>query len=75
MYNHFLLPRLGIHFVFMFRVCLFHTVLSVSCSPVVTFWERALGFLVCYVFVTFPYGIMGHVLYLILSIPDLCLFL
>ena len=26
------------------------------------------------VFVTFPYGVLGRVLYLIVSIPDLCLF-
>ena len=37
-----------------------------------------LGFLVCCVFlllffVTFPYGVPGQVLYLIVLIPDLCL--
>ena len=25
------------------------------------------------IFVNFPYGVQGHVLYLIVSIPDLCL--
>ena len=43
---------------------------------VVTCWERAdLLALVCGVFcefVTFPFGILGQVWYLIVSIPDLC---
>ena len=51
----------------MFRVC--HAILSVSCSPVVTCWERAnLLALLCLVFfcvfVTFPCGILGQVWYL-----------
>ena len=42
------------------------------------FWSYspALGILVCYVsmcFVTFLYGFLGLVLYLIVLIPDLCL--
>ena len=54
------------------------SVMSASCSLVVTFWERAglLAFL-CVTFscafITFPYGVLGQVWYLIVSIPDLCL--
>ena len=48
---------------------------------VVTCWKRAgLLTLLCVVFscvflyfVTFPYGVSGQVLYLVVSIPDLCL--
>ena len=55
-----------------------HTVLSVPCSLVDTCWERAdlltLLYVVFYcVFVTFPYGDLGMVWYLIVSLPDLCL--
>ena len=66
-------------FLFVVCVCLCHTVLSVSCSLVVTCWERAffsLGSLVCDAFlflVTFPYGVLCQVWYLIVSISDLCL--
>ena len=38
--------------------------------------DKALGSLVCHTFlcfVTFPCGVLGQVLYLIVSIPDLCL--
>ena len=64
----------------MFHICLYHTVLSVSCRLVVTCWERAdLLVLLCvvnyFVFVTFPYGVSGQVSHLIVSIPDLCLLL
>ena len=49
---------------------------SVYMCFVVTCWERAdLLTLVCGVyceFVTFPFGILGQVWYLIVSIPDLC---
>ena len=49
---------------------------SVYMCFVVTCWERAdLLALVCgvyYEFVTFPFGILGQVWYLIVSIPDLC---
>ena len=60
---------------FLFCVCLCHTVLSVSCSLVVT---RPLGSHVCDVFLCichFPIrnGVLGQVWYLIVSIPDLCL--
>ena len=64
----------------LFVICVScHTVLYVPCSHMVTCWERAdlLAFLyvmfLC--FVTFPYGVLRKVWYLILSIPDLCLLL
>ena len=52
--------------------------MSVYCSLVVTFLERGdLLALLCVIFscalVTFPYGVLGQVLYLIVSIPDLCI--
>ena len=54
-----------------------HAVLSAPCSLVVTCWERAdLLALLCVMFscfLTFPYGVLGHVWYLTLSIPDHCL--
>ena len=60
---------------FLFCVCLCNIVLSVSCSLVVTCWDflDLLYVMFSCVFVTFPYGILGQVLYLIISIPDLCL--
>ena len=60
-------------------LCLFAMSLcaSVYMCFVVTCWERAdLLALVCGVyceFVTFPFGILGQVWYLIVSIPDLCI--
>ena len=50
------------------------------CSLVITCLEKAdLLALLCLrflcVFVTFPYGVLGKVWYLIVSIPDLCLLL
>ena len=59
-------------FTCIFPVCLY-VVLS-SCSPLVIYLP--LGSLVCCVFfcfVTFPYGVLGQMLYLIVSIADLCL--
>ena len=58
----------------MFRVG--PVVLPVHCSPVVTCWERAdllalLYVMFACVFDTFPYGVLGQVWHLILSIPDL----
>ena len=52
--------------------------MSVSCSLVITWRERAdLLTLLCVmfscVFLTFSYGVRGQVWYLIESIPDLCL--
>ena len=68
-------------FIFLlFHVCLNYAVLSVPCSFVIICWERAgLLALLCVmfscVFVTFPCGVSGVGWYLIVSIPDLCLFL
>ena len=64
----------------MFHVCLCNAVLSVPCSLVITCWDRAdLLALLCVmfscVFVTFPYGVLGQLWYLIVFIPDLCLLL
>ena len=60
----------------MLHVC--YAVLSVTCSLLLTYWERltswfscVLCFLVC--LVTFPYSVPGHVWYLIVLIPDLSL--
>ena len=55
---------------FMFRVC--HAFLSVHCSLVVTCFLLAHVYVMfsC-VFVTFPFGVLGQVCYLIVSIPDL----
>ena len=63
---------------FSFCVCLCYIILSVSCSRVVTCWERGDSFALLFVifsgaFVTFQYSILGQVWYLIVSIPDLCL--
>ena len=60
----------------MFRVC--HAFLSVHCSIAVTCWDRVnllalLYVMFSYVFVTFPYGFLGQVWYLIVSTFDLCL--
>ena len=60
--------------LFMSRV--FHAFASVHCCLVATCCERAdLLALVCVfncVFVTFPFGIMGLLWYLIVSIPVFC---
>ena len=55
-------------------------VLSVPCRLVVTCWERAYLLALLYVmfscvFVTFPYGVLVQIWYLIVSIPVLCLLL
>ena len=68
----------GSFLLFMIHVCLWYAVLSISCSLVITCWERAdflalLCIVFSCVFVTFPYGVLGQVWYLIVSIPDLCL--
>ena len=58
-------------------LCLsFPSVMSVSCSLVVTCSERADLLALLYVmfhcaFVTFQYGVLGQMWYLIVSIPDL----
>ena len=62
--------------LFVLHVC--PAVLSVPCSLVVTCWERAYLLALLYVmfscdFVTFTYGVLVQMWYLIVSIPDLCL--
>ena len=57
-----------------FVSCVSHTFASVHCCLVITSWERAdllalVGDVYC-IFVTFPYGILGQVWYLIVSFPD-----
>ena len=72
---------LWIIFAICVSVCFFYqTVLPVPCSLVDACWERAdLLALLCVVlslvFVTFPYGVLGQVWYLIMivSVPDICL--
>ena len=66
----------GSFLLIVFHVC--QAVLSVPCSLVVTWWERAdllalLYVMISCVFVTFPYEVLGQVWYLIVSIPDHCL--
>ena len=61
-------------FVFANTRCLFVAALW----PVVTCWGEAdlmafLYVILSCVFVTFPFGVLGQVWYLIVSIPDLCL--
>ena len=60
----------------LFMSCVCHAFASVHCYLVVTGRERSdLLALVCDVycdFVTFPFGILGQVWYLIVSIPDPC---
>ena len=62
--------------LFMFRVC--HAFLPGHCSLLVICWERANLLALLYVvffcvFVTFLCGVLGQMMYLIVSIPDLCL--
>ena len=64
--------------IFFSYVCLCHIVLSVSCSLLVTCWERADLLALLYVmfscvFVTLPFNVLGQVWYLIVLIPVLCL--
>ena len=56
----------GSFLLFIFHVYLWNAVLSVPCSLVITFWERAdlldhLRVVFFSVFVTFPYGVLGQV--------------
>ena len=67
---------LWIFLLFVFRVCLCYTFLSVSCGPVVTCLEiYDLLALLCVmftcVFITFPNGVLGQVWCFIVSIPDI----
>ena len=56
--------------------CVCHALASVHCCLVVILRERAytlaLAFVVYCDFVTFPFGILGQVRYLIVPIPDPC---
>ena len=60
----------------LFMSCICHAFMSVHCCLVVTRRERAdLLALVCDVycdFVSFPFGILGQVWFLVVSIPDPC---
>ena len=64
--------------LFVFCLYLCHIVLSVFCSHVVTYWERTdligahLYMMLSCVFVTFPYGVLGQLRYLIVLMPNLC---
>ena len=56
--------------------CVSHAFVSVKCCLVVTCWEGAdllalVGDVYC-IFVTFPYGILCHLWYLIVPFHDLC---
>ena len=86
-FEHFLLTfKGGVSFVDLFCylcfvsfICVFHAVLSVHCSLVVTCWERAGLLALLYVMfscvVTFPCVILDQIWYLTVSIPDFCLLL
>ena len=56
--------------------CVCHNFASVHCCLVVNCWERVTSCLsfvmVNCVLVIFPFGILGQVWYLIVSIPDFC---
>ena len=58
-----------------FMLLVYHAVMAVHCSLVVTCWDRAgllaLLYDVFYCFVTFPCDVLGEVRYLVVSIPDL----
>ena len=60
----------------LFMSCVCHAFVSVHCCLVLTCWEgltSRLSFVMFHcVFVTFPYGILGQVWYLIVSIPESC---
>ena len=62
-----------------FLHCVCHAFAFAHCCIVVTCWKRVdILALVCvlnFVIVTFPFGYLGKVWYLIESIPDLCPFL
>ena len=59
----------------LFLYCVCHAFASAHCCLVVTCWERAdllaLVLMLNCVIVTFTFGILGQVWYLIVSIPDL----
>ena len=56
----------GSYLLFVFHVCLCYAVLSVSCSFVITYWDRTdllalLYVMLTCVFGTFPYGVPSQV--------------
>ena len=65
--------------LFVFRVCFCHTVLFVLCCVVVACWKGLTSLLMVYgVFLCFCnllYEVLGLARYLIILIPDICLFL
>ena len=68
------------HLLHVCFMCVFHIVLYVPCSPDVTRWEKTdlyapllVMFSCVYFFFIFSHGVLGHVWYLTVSIPDLCL--
>ena len=69
----------GILFLlFMCYICLYYVVLSIHCNIMITCCERAdllvhLCVVFSYAFVTFPYGVPGHVWNLIVLITNLWL--
>ena len=67
------------HLLFIFHVCLYYTVLSAPCSLAIFCMKGAdLLDILCVFsmyFVTFPYGVLGQVWYLFVSIRGLCLLL
>ena len=63
----------------LFLYCVCHAFASADCCHVVSCWERAdllslVFFVLNCVFVTFLFGILGLVWYLIVLITDLCRF-
>ena len=61
------------YIVFVLCVCLCHTVLSVSCSLMVTFWKRADRLALLYAIFSCIFDVLGQVRYMIVSIFDICL--
>ena len=64
----------------LFVSCVSYAFASVNCCLVVNCWERAnllafVGDVIFCILVTFPCGILGQVWYLIVSFPDLTIFL
>ena len=64
------------------RISCFLPVMSISCSLVVTCWERVdllaplyVMLSCCFCHLPIPYHVLGHVWYLIVSIPGLCFLL
>ena len=64
--------------LFMFHVCLCYALLSLPCGLVVTCCDGLdswLSCVLCFCMFLFPCGVLGRVWYLVVSIPDLCLFI